>query len=104
MDKGGSLRFLLLALAGVFLFMTFGKWGSGGDGARQPLGRESHLVPPERAPDQTCHLWSSTMHAELRTHGATITHVHLLTAKYQRHHNGPLDLSTTPDPLGDHEF
>jgi YidC/Oxa1 family membrane protein insertase len=103
MDKGGSLRFLLLGLVGVVLFMTLGKWGSGGDGARQPLGRESHTVPAARAPEQTCHIWSPTLHAELRTHGATITHLQLLTSKYRRHGSAQ-DLSTTPDPQGDHEF
>lgn len=103
MEKGGSLRFILLAIAGVFLFMAIQKWTGGGDGSRQPLGRESHLVPQNRAPDGTCELWSPTIHAELRTRGATITHLYLLTAKYQR--NGkPLDLTTTPDPAGDHEF
>jgi YidC/Oxa1 family membrane protein insertase len=103
MDKGASLRFILLGIAGVILFMTFGKFGGGGDGEKQPLGRESHLVPEPRTADQTCHVWTPTIHAELRTRGATLTHLYLLTAKYRRH-GKPLDLSTTPDPEGDHEF
>src|SRR5689334_19709347 len=100
MDKGGSLRFLLLGLVGVVLFMTL-KGGGGGSGEKPPPWSESHIVPDVRAPDQTCNIWTSAMHAELRTRGATLTHVQLLTSKYRRHH-APLDLSTTPDPQGDH--
>src|SRR5215831_12467633 len=99
MDKGGSLRFLLIGLVGVILFMTMGKFGGGGDGSRQPLGHESHAVPQARSTDQACHIWSPTIHAELRTRGATITHLSLLTSKYRRHDKA-LDLSTTPDPEG----
>src|SRR5260221_10920728 len=105
MDRGGSLRFILLGIAGVFVFMAMQKLsgGGGGDGTHQPLGGESHLVPVERAPEQLCDLWSPAFHAQLRSHGGTLTQFELTLAKYRR--NGkPFDVSTTPDPAGEHEF
>lgn len=103
MDKGGSLRFILLGIAAVFIWMSIQKKFSGGDSAHQPLHRESQVVPANREPDRSCDLWSPTLHAVLRTHGATVAHLELLTSKYRRHGKA-LDLSTTPDPEGDHEF
>jgi len=104
MDRGGSLRFILLGIAGVFIFMAMQKYmGGGGDTARQPLSRESQLVTAARAPEQLCDLWSPVSHAQIRTHGGTLTHYQLLSAKYLKR-GAPLDISTTPDPGGDHEF
>jgi YidC/Oxa1 family membrane protein insertase len=103
MDRGGSLRFILLGIAGVFLWMALQKYMGGDKAARQPLGGESHVVASTRAPEATCDLWTPTFHAELRTHGGTLTHFQLLTAKYAKK-GVPLDLSTTPDPAGEHEF
>jgi YidC/Oxa1 family membrane protein insertase len=104
MDKGGSLRFILLGIAGVFVFMAMQKYMGGGDqGARQPLGGESQVVPAARAPEQTCDLWAPAFHAQLRTHGGTLTHFFLTSAKYRKG-GVPLDVSTTPDPGGEHEF
>ncbi len=104
MDRGGSLRFILLGIAGVFIFMAMNKLtGGGGDGARQPLGGESHLVAAARAPEQFCDIWSSAFHARLRSHGGTLTKFELTTAKYRRK-GAAFDVSTTPDPEGEHEF
>ena len=104
MERGGSLRVILLLIAGVFIFMTLRKKMGGDEGsARQPLGRESELVPATRAPASTCNIFAPTFHAEFTTRGATLTHFQLLTAKYRKN-GAPLDLSTTPDPAGDHEF
>jgi YidC/Oxa1 family membrane protein insertase len=104
MDRGGSLRFILLGIAGVFIFLAMNKMtGGGGDDSRQPLGGESHLSPPEGAPEQTCDIWGSAFHARLRSHGGTLTRFELTGAKYRK--NGvPFDVSTTPDPGGEHEF
>lgn len=103
MDRGGSLRFILLAIAGVFVFMAMQKMNGGGDVTHQPLGGESHLLPVNRAPDGTCDLFTPSFHAAFRTRGATLSHFQLLGAKYQKK-GAPIDLSTTPDPAGDHEF
>src|ERR1700759_2616205 len=104
MDRGGSLRFILLGVAGVFIFLAMNKLnGGGGDTARQPLGGESHLVPAAREPEQFCDLWTNVFHARLRSHGGTLTKFELLTAKYKKK-GAPLDVSTTPDPGGEHEF
>lgn len=103
MDRGGSLRFLLLGIAGVFIFLAMQKFNHGGETQHQPLGRESHSVLEVRAPDQTCDLWTPSFHAVLRTRGGTLEHFQLLGTKYRK--NGvPVDVSTTPDPGGEHEF
>src|SRR5688572_15365477 len=97
MERGGTIRILLLLAAGFFLFMALQSWfGNGGD-ARQPLTTEPRTVPATRAPDKRCHLWSPQFHAEIRTRGATLTRFELLTAKYRRD-GKPLEVSTTPDP------
>lgn len=103
MERGGSLRLILLGIAGVFIFMALNKFQGGGGGERQPLGAESHLVPAVRAPNAKCDIWAPEFHAELRTRGATLSRFQLLTAKYQKD-GKPQDLTTTPDPGGDHEF
>ncbi len=104
MDRSGSLRFILLGIAGVFVFMAMQKLTKGEhESARQPLGEESHLVPADRAPEKMCDIWSPLFHARLRSHGGTLTHFQLLTAKYERK-GVPDDLSTTPDPGTEHEF
>jgi YidC/Oxa1 family membrane protein insertase len=104
MDRGGSLRFILLGIAGVFIFMAMNKLtGGGGDSARQPLGGESHVVAEPRAAEQFCDIWAGAFHARLRSHGGTLTNFFLTSAKYS-HRGAPLDLSTTPDPQGEHEF
>ncbi|HVU01359.1 MAG TPA: membrane protein insertase YidC [Polyangiaceae bacterium] len=103
MDRGGSLRFLLLGIAGVFLFLSMQKWMKGDSVEHQPIGGETHLVAPTRAPEQTCDLWSDVSHARIRSHGGALTHYQLLTAKYRKK-GEPLDISTTPDPGDEHEF
>ena len=104
MDRGGSLRFILLGIAGVLVFMAMNKLTGGeGDSSRQPLGGESHVVAPTRAPEQTCDIWGSAFHAVLRSHGGTLTHFDLTSAKYRKK-GQPFDVSTTPDPAGEHEF
>src|SRR5690348_8737239 len=103
MDRGGSLRFLLLGIAGIFMFMAMQKFTKGGETERQPLGGESHLVAPSRAPEQVCELWSNVSHAQVRSHGGALTHYQLLTAKYRKKGES-LDISTTPDPGAEHEF
>ena len=104
MDRAGLLRFLLLLGGGLLLFFAFEGWFGGGNGGQQqPLPPEPQVVPPVRTPDGRCDLFTPEFHARIRTRGATLTHFQLLTAKYTRH-DKPLDLSTTPDPAGDHEF
>jgi YidC/Oxa1 family membrane protein insertase len=103
MDRGGSLRFILLGIAGVFVFMAMQKMNGGGETAHQPLGGESHLVPSERAADQACDIWTRSFHAVLRADGATLSHFQLLSSKYRKN-GAPIDVSTTPDPAGEHEF
>jgi hypothetical protein len=102
-DRGGAIRFILLGIGGLFLFLTLQNFMGGGSGASQPLTAESQLVPSTRADEEHCDLWRPEFHATLRTRGGTLTHFELLTAKY-RNDGKPLDLSTTPDPAGDHEF
>jgi YidC/Oxa1 family membrane protein insertase len=105
MDRGGSLRFILLGIAGVFVFLAMQKFtgGGGGGDSHQPLGGESHLVAAARTEELTCDLWAPSFQAQLRSHGGALTHFRLLGAKYQRK-GKPLDVSTTPDPAGEHEF
>lgn len=103
MERGGSLRFLLLLAAGFFLFMAMRNWFGESKSHRQPLTQESQTVPPARAPEARCNLWSPLFHAEVRTHGGALTHFELLTSKYRRD-DKPVDVSTTPDPSGEHEF
>jgi len=105
MEQGGAVRYILLGIAGVFIFLAMNKLtGHGGGSAeQQPLGAESHLVPAQRAPEQYCDLWTPLFHAQVRSHGGTLTHFQLLSAKYKRK-SGPLDVSTTPDPAGEHDF
>jgi YidC/Oxa1 family membrane protein insertase len=104
MDRGGSLRFILLGVAGVFIFLAMNKLnGGGGDNSRQPLGGESHLVAEARTAEQFCDIWASAFHARLRSHGGTLTKFELTTAKYRRK-GAAFDVSTTPDPGGEHEF
>jgi YidC/Oxa1 family membrane protein insertase len=103
MSGGGALRFLLFGFAGLMLFLAIQRFFGGGNGAQQPLSPESQEVPPARGPDHRCHLWSETFHAEVRTRGGTLTRFELLPHNYRRD-GKPLDVSTTPDPAGDHEF
>lgn len=103
MERGGSLRFILLGIAAVFIFFTMRKMNGGEETARQPLGGEPHLVPAVALPAQKCELWTPTFHAELTTRGAALTHFELVSAKYRKK-GVPYDVSTTPDPAGDHEF
>lgn len=104
MDRSGSLRFILLGIAAVFAFLAIQKFMGGGEHAsRQPLGREPHVVAASRAPEVSCDVWTSTFHARLRSHGAALTQFELLVSKYRKK-GAPLDVSTTPDPSGDHEF
>jgi YidC/Oxa1 family membrane protein insertase len=95
---------LLLGVMGVLVFLLMKKYTGGEhDTARQPLGGESHLVAPARAPEQLCDIWQPLFHAQLRSHGGTVTHFELTSAKYTKK-GAPLDVSTTPDPGGEHEF
>jgi YidC/Oxa1 family membrane protein insertase len=103
MGQGGSLRFIVLALGGLLLFLAIPRFFGGGDTQHQPVTPESQVVPDPRAEDLRCHLWSPAFHAEVRTRGGTLTRFELLSAKYRRG-GEPLDVSTTPDPAGDHEF
>jgi YidC/Oxa1 family membrane protein insertase len=103
MERGGSLRLILLGIAGVFIFMALNKFQGGGGGESQPFGKESRLVAAERGPNAKCDLWTPEFHAELRSRGATLSRFQLLTAKYRKD-GKPLDLTTTPDPGADHEF
>ncbi|MBM4362505.1 MAG: membrane protein insertase YidC [Deltaproteobacteria bacterium] len=98
-----ALRYLLLGIAGVFIYMTFGGAAKSGSGERQPLGVESQRAPDPRAPEASCELWSESLHAVVRSRGGTLTRFELLTGKYRKG-GQPLELSTTPDPAGDHEF
>jgi YidC/Oxa1 family membrane protein insertase len=103
MERGGSLRLILLGIAGVFIFLAMNKFTGHDEVARQPLGAESQLAPAVRAPNAKCDLWTREFHAELRTRGATLSHFYLLSSKYRKK-GVPQDLTTTPDPAGDHEF
>jgi YidC/Oxa1 family membrane protein insertase len=103
MERGGSLRLILLGIAGVFIFMALNKFQGGGGGEHQPFGNESRLAPAVHGPNAKCDLWAREFHAELRSRGATLSRFQLLTAKYRKD-GKPLDLTTTPDPGGDHEF
>jgi len=70
MDRGGSLRFILLGIAGSFSwFMAMNKLtGGGGDGAasRSAASRTWSL---RSAPEQSCDIWASAFHARVRSHG-----------------------------------
>lgn len=103
MDRSGSLRFILLGIAAVFGFLALQKMFGGEHASRQPLGRESHVVAAARAPETSCDVWTDTFHAKIRSHGAALTRFELLGSKYRRK-GQPLEVSTTPDPSGDHEF
>lgn len=103
MDRSGPLRFLIFAGLGLLLFFGLQRFMGGGSGERQPLGRESQKVPAERAPNRLCDIYRPEFFAEIQSRGGTLTHFELLTAKYRRD-GKPLDLSTTPNPAGDHEF
>jgi YidC/Oxa1 family membrane protein insertase len=97
--RGGALRMVLLGLSALLLVMYVPKlFGSGGGSSagRQPLQSELTEEPSPRKPERLCDLWGPRFHAQLSTHGASIEHFYLTTAKYLKG-GKPYDLSTTPD-------
>lgn len=103
MDRSGSLRFILIGVAAVFAFLLMQKLTGGEHASHQPLGRESQVVATPRAAESVCDVWTPSFHARLRSHGGALTHFQLLGAKYRKG-AVPFEVSTTPDPSGDHEF
>ena len=97
MERSGLTRWLLLGLI-VFAAITFlpKMFGGGGTTDKQPLKAESTLVPVHRSPERMCDIWGERFRAQIGSHGASIAHFELTTAKYQ-HDGEPIDLSTTPD-------
>ena len=98
MEKGSITRWLFIGLA-VFLALQFGPklFGSDGKSELQPLTQESRVLPSPRQAERTCDLWTDRFRAVLTSHGASLKHFQLTTAKYQRKGAIPIDLSTTPD-------
>jgi YidC/Oxa1 family membrane protein insertase len=96
MERSGLARWLLIGLA-VFLGITFlPKLFGGGGGEAQPIRAEKDAVSDQRKPEQLCDIWGPRYHAQLTSHGGSIEHFYLQTAKYQ-HQGKAIDLSTTPD-------
>jgi YidC/Oxa1 family membrane protein insertase len=115
MNAGTALRFALIFLSGLFLFMWLGRGDS--EAEKQPITEQSQVIPEPRQPYRFCELKTATFRAELSTRGAVLKHFELLTPKYKKQGKGH-DLSTTPQPganmgtaeefdpnwKGDHEF
>ncbi len=96
MQMGSTLRLLLLAVAGYFLYRSFFAEG-GGSAAVQPIQPEAQLAPERRAPYQYCNIRTDYFHAELTSRGAAVRHFELLKPKYEKGGKA-IDLSTTPHP------
>jgi YidC/Oxa1 family membrane protein insertase len=97
-SKGSVFRWVFIAIA-IFLAMKFvvpKLTGSESSPERQPLTWESRKLPPSRAPEQTCNIFTDRFNAELSTIGASLKHFKLTTAKYQPK-GKPIDLATTLD-------
>ena len=83
MERSGLTRWLLLGLI-VFAAITFlpKMFGGGGTTDKQPLKAESTLVPVHRSPERMCDIWGERFRAQIGSHGASIAHFELTTAKY----------------------
>lgn len=115
MNSSSFLRFGLIFLSGLLLFLWLGGEDSGP--VAQPIAPESRATPETRAPYEFCRLETDLFRAELTTRGATLRHFELIAPKYRRNGSSH-DLSTTPQPgatpgspqeldpswPGDHEF
>lgn len=115
MNAGGIVRFLLIGISGVLLFM----WLSSPDkeAAKQPVRDPERATPEVRAAYEVCQIKTQEFEAKFSTRGAVLKHFFLLSPKYTKKGN-PLDISTTPQPgaapgtpeendpktPGDHEF
>src|SRR5690606_25587561 len=98
MERGGLARWLLLG-AGIFFLITFlpDLFGGGNGGVTQPPGLSEELkVMEKRGTPESCKLWSNRVKAVVSEHGASLTSLELLQAKYRRQ-GEPTDLVTTPD-------
>src|ERR1700690_3614843 len=98
-SKGSLFRWIFIGLA-VFLAIKFGSkfFGFGDEGKTelQPLTQESRHLPDVRLPERTCDIKTDRFTAVLTSHGASLKHFQLTTAKYQRKGTA-IDLATTPD-------
>ena len=101
MERKGSLfRWIFIGLA-VYLALQYGSkllgFGGGeGKSELQPLTQESRRLPPIRQVERTCDVWTDRFKAVLSSHGASLKHFQLTTAKYERK-GTRIDLATTPD-------
>lgn len=83
MERGSTLRWVLLGLA-VFLFFTYGKdLIFGGSAQRQPTPI-ADVEPKERAPEKICTLDGQRFQAELTTRSASLAHFYITDPKYFR--------------------
>jgi YidC/Oxa1 family membrane protein insertase len=115
MNAGSLLRFGLIFLSGLLLFMWMGQSDSTVE--LQPIQQPAVQTPETRDGYAFCRLETDLFRAELTTRGATLRHFELLSKKYRRGGKSH-DLSTTPQPgvqpgtpqemdpswPGDHEF
>jgi YidC/Oxa1 family membrane protein insertase len=115
MNTGTLLRFALIFLSGLLLFLWLGDKPSAAE--FQPITPQPTETPSNRAAYEFCKLETPQFRAELTTRGATLRHFELLAPKYKRGGKSH-DLSTTPQPgaapgtpaeldpawPGDHEF
>jgi YidC/Oxa1 family membrane protein insertase len=114
--NGGSiLRFLLISISGVLIYM----WMSHPDAktATQPIQDPKRSTPEVRAAYEFCEIKTGEFQAKLSSRGAVLKHFRLVSPKYTRSGES-LDISTTPQPgaapgtpeendpstAGDHEF
>ncbi len=115
MNGGTLVRFVLIAISGVVLFMFLGKNGDGKD--EQQITQTPRATPEQRADYQFCEINTPEFDAQFNSRGAVLKHFELKADKYKKHGHA-LDLSTTPQPgaapgtpqendpsiPGDHEF
>ncbi len=88
------MRWLFLGLTAVVLVFALPKLFGGGSQEQQPLRFESNVEQPGRQAERLCDLWGQGFRAQLSSHGASLVHFELTTAKYSKG-GVPMDLSTT---------